>query len=87
MPKYRGREVKLNKPFRLSMEESKNKITSAKTFFDRVQFNSAVYNSNLNLINRINNFDFNNALQFIKTQGISPNTSITDISLDPNAVI
>ena len=69
------------------MEESKNKITSAKTFFDRVQFNSAVYNSNLNLINRINNFDFNNALQFIKTQGISPNTSITDISLDPNAVI
>ena len=25
MPKYRGREVKLNKPFRLSMEESKNK--------------------------------------------------------------
>ena len=69
------------------MEESKNKITSAKTFFDRVQFNSAVYNSNLNLINRINNFDFNNALQFIKTQGISPNISITDISLDPNAVI
>jgi len=69
------------------MEESKNKITSAKTFFDRVQFNSAVYNSNLNLINRINNFDFNNALQFIKSQGISPNTSITDISLDPNAVI
>ena len=69
------------------MEESKNKITSAKTFFDRVQFNSAVYNSNLNLINRINNFDFNNALLFIKTHGISPNISITDISLDPNAVI
>jgi hypothetical protein len=49
-----------------NLEQSRDQITSAKTFFDLAQFNSPVYMKNYDLINLINNFDFDNAMDYIK---------------------
>lgn len=49
-----------------NMEQARDQITSAKTFFDLAQFNSPVYMKNYDLINLINNFDFDNAMDYIK---------------------
>ena len=49
-----------------NLEQARDQITSAKTFFDLAEFNSPVYMKNYDYINLINNFDFNNAIDYIK---------------------
>ena len=63
-----------------NLEQSRDQITSAKTFFDLAQFNSPVYMKNYDLINFINNFDFDNALDYIKDATVS-SVSIPTIDL------
>jgi len=48
------------------MELSRDQITSAKTFFDNARFNSPVYAKNYDIIQLINNFNFDNAINYIK---------------------
>lgn len=67
-----------------NMEQARDQITSAKTFFDNAQFNSPVYMKNYDLIQLINNFDFDNAMDYIK-DATQASTGIQTISLDPNA--
>jgi hypothetical protein len=55
-----------------NMEQARDQITSAKTFFDLAQFNSPVYMKNYDLINLINNFDFDNAMDYIKNVTQAP---------------
>jgi len=49
-----------------NLEQARDQITSAKTFFDLAEFKSPVYMKNYDYINLINNFDFNNAIDYIK---------------------
>lgn len=55
-----------------NMEQARDQITSAKTFFDLAQFNSPVYMKNYDLITLINNFDFDNAMDYIKNVTQAP---------------
>jgi hypothetical protein len=67
-----------------SLEQARDQITSAKTFFDNARFNSPVYAKNYDLIQLINNFNFDNALNYIK-DATGASAGITDIGLAPDA--
>tara|TARA_R110002012_G_scaffold51691_1_gene133355 strand:+ start:502 stop:2475 length:1974 start_codon:yes stop_codon:yes gene_type:complete len=67
-----------------NLEQSRDQITSAKTFFDNARFNSPVYAKNYDLIQLINNFNFDNALNYIK-DATGSSAGITDIGLAPDA--
>ncbi len=67
-----------------NLEQSRDQITSAKTFFDNARFNSPVYAKNYDLIQLINNFNFDNAINYIK-DATGSSAGITDIGLAPDA--
>ena len=67
-----------------NLEQSRDQITSAKNFFDNARFNSPVYAKNYDLIQLINNFNFDNALNYIK-DATGASAGITDIGLAPDA--
>jgi len=67
-----------------NLEQSRDQITSAKTFFDNARFNSPVYAKNYDLIQLINNFNFDNAINYIK-DSTGSSAGITDIGLVPDA--
>lgn len=67
-----------------NLEQSRDQITSAKNFFDNARFNSPVYAKNYDLIQLINNFNFDNAINYIK-DATGASAGITDIGLAPDA--
>jgi len=63
------------------MELSRNKVIGAKSFFDKVNYQSNVYDANLPIIQIINNFDFENARNYAGSQQTTSSAGITDINL------
>ncbi len=63
------------------MQLSQNKVIGAKTFFDKVNYDSDVYNANLPIIKIINSFDIDNARNYVGSQQSIPSAGITEIDL------
>ena len=63
------------------MQLSQNKVIGAKTFFDKVNYDSDVYDANLPIIKIINSFDIDNARNYVGSQQSIPSAGITEIDL------